>query len=184
MFNINLLNNLRFYPTIHAEDTPFGIILFAKAKQIKLLNKQLYIYRIRANSNCEYNMTQDSPLLAYPPSLADIAFEFRNRINYRPYYYSYSSMYASLGLLDFMQTLQDNALKDRIRLFIINFVEAAFEDEKICHKNPRHTRELLKPLKPYMQKVRFSRKMGYYAPWLYRVLKKAQTIKNKIKSDC
>ncbi|WP_233712959.1 glycosyl transferase [Helicobacter sp. 'CLO3_human'] len=171
MFNINLLNNLRFYPTIPIEDMLFGILICTKAKQIKILNKQLLIYRVRSYSTCGRDMAKNSPLLAYPPNLTDIAFEFGNRITYRYYYFDYSSVYVCLGLLDFMQTLQDNALRDRIKLFVIHLADRAFCSAR-ADKDPRRTRELLKPLRPYMQKVRFTTKIGYYTPWLYRILKK------------
>ncbi|OBV28763.1 hypothetical protein BA723_01405, partial [Helicobacter sp. CLO-3] len=175
MFNINLLNNLRFYPTIHAEDTPFGIILFAKAKQIKILNKQLVIHRIRSGSGCEHDITENSPLLTYSSSLTDMVFALKQRSSYKFYYMHYSYLYVCVGLIDFIGTLSNTPLKDKIKYFIINHANEAFRS-LYYDENPRHTRELLKPLKPYMQKVDNSVRIAYFAPRLYKILKKTKRI--------
>ncbi|WP_289180980.1 glycosyltransferase family 2 protein, partial [Helicobacter japonicus] len=53
VFRKKLCEKLRFSAQIRAQDTLFGMILFAKAQSTLLITQKLYIYRLRANSTVD-----------------------------------------------------------------------------------------------------------------------------------
>ncbi|MBZ7995618.1 glycosyltransferase family 2 protein [Campylobacter canadensis] len=59
----------------YAEDHYFGLMLFLQASSVYVLNKQLYFYRVRVNSSCNFDkkITKDS-ILPHFKELQDIFF--------------------------------------------------------------------------------------------------------------
>lgn len=172
VFHISLYEKLRFAPQIQSEDALFGTLLFAKAKAIKILPNPLYIYRLRADSISDHTLKQDSTLKPYPPYLAEIAYTFANSYKIKHYHFAYSCTYICLGLLAYIESLDDSqlALKNKLIEFlqvraIYAFGAVSFESD------PKYVRPLLKPLEPYMQKVSKANKIAYFMPRIFKFLK-------------
>ncbi|AWK61920.1 glycosyl transferase [Helicobacter cinaedi] len=172
VFHISLCEKLRFAPQIQSEDALFGMLLFAKAKAIKILPNPLYIYRLRADSTSDHTLKQDSTLKPYPPYLAEIAYTFANSYKIKHYHFAYSCTYICLGLLAYIESLDDSqlALKNKLIEFlqvraIYAFGAVSFESD------PKYVRPLLKPLEPYMQKVSKANKIAYFMPRIFKILK-------------
>lgn len=60
----------------YAEDHYFGLILFLQARSVYVLNKELYFYRVRINSSCNFDkkITKES-ILPHFKELQDVFFD-------------------------------------------------------------------------------------------------------------
>lgn len=172
VFHISLCEKLRFAPQIQSEDALFGMLLFAKAKAIKILPNPLYIYRLRADSTSDHTLKQDSTLKPYPPYLAEIAYTFANSYKIKHYHFAYSCTYICLGLLAYIESLDDSQLALKNKLIEFLQVRAVYAFGAVSFESdPKYVRPLLKPLEPYMQKVSKANKIAYFMPRIFKILK-------------
>lgn len=172
VFHISLYEKLRFAPQIQSEDALFGMLLFAKAKAIKILPNPLYIYRLRADSTSDHTLKQDSTLKPYPPYLSEIAYTFTSSYKIKHYHFAYSCTYICLGLLAYIETLDDSQLELKNKLIEFLQVRAIYAFGAMSFESdPKYVRALLKPLEPYMQKVSRANKIAYFMPRVFRILK-------------
>lgn len=184
VFHISLYEKLRFAPQIQSEDALFGMLLFAKAKAIKILSNPLYIYRLRADSTSDHTLKQDSTLKPYPPYLAEIAYTFANSYKIRHYHFAYSCTYICLGLLAYIESLDDSQLELKNKLIEFLQVRAIYAFGAMSFESdPKYVRALLKPLEPYMQKVSKANKIAYFTPKIYKILKWLNGKRKKLRSQ-
>ena len=170
MFHKSLCDNLRFSPNMRNEDILFGMVLFAKTDSIKVIKSALYIYRIRANSTGDYAFSKSESLKSYPAYIADIANTFNNNLKIKQYYFSYSIAYICLGILAFIDTLppSEKDMRDKLNIFISKYIDWAFGALKLESD--------LKPLEPYTKWVGSSKKLAYFAPHIFSILRASENI--------
>lgn len=170
IFSLKFLGNLRFYPQIQSEDALFGMLLFAQAKAIALLPHPLYIYRVRANSTSEHALKRHSTLKPHPHYLKDIFLAFLDNHQIKHYHYAFSCAHICLGLLQRISSLPDSPLRSKLIDFLQ--VRAIYAFGAVCFcSDPRHIREILKPLEPYMQRVPLNVKIAYRTPRIFKLLR-------------
>ena len=172
LFKFSLLEDLRFSTPLANEDALFGMLLFAKAKAIKVTSFYGLIYRYHAASVSAHGESQNIYRKTYPLFMSSIVMAFQNGYKIKHYYFAYSCTYICLGLLAYIETLDDSqfALKNKLIEFlqiraIYAFGAVSFESD------PKYVRPLLKPLEPYMQKVSRANKIAYFTPRVFKILK-------------
>lgn len=174
MFKKELVKNIRFYPQIQSEDALFGMILFASAKSIKILDTHAYTCRIRLYSASMHN---DICLKSkYPLYMKDIVESGFNAIEIKQYNFAYACLYICLGLMHFINENRDidKQLKDKLIDFICFRAIYAF-GVTTFRKDPKNIIPSLKHLKPYMRLVPFKIKIAYFTPKIYTILKYIKT---------
>ncbi|PAF50352.1 hypothetical protein BKH43_04465 [Helicobacter sp. 13S00401-1] len=122
IFKASKLNvlDLRFR-YIECEDHLFGLLLFMSCSigitkqsykthpNLKLVNKQSYIYRIRTNSTCDYFKSKDIDLV--PEHLKPISTYFKNFKKLKKYYHAYCFSIVLDEILAHKDKLQPEALR-------------------------------------------------------------------------
>ena len=164
LFRTALLQNLRFCATIESEDALFGMILFAKAKQINILQECFLIYRLHTKSTSSHGASLGIFRTTYPPTMLPLvqAFKYDGYL-IKHYNFAYSCAHICLGLLEFISTLEDKSLKNKLIAFLQVRAIYAFGGTTFG-ADPRNIRSLLKPLEPYMQLVSKRVKLAYFMP--------------------
>ncbi|WP_087715784.1 glycosyltransferase family 2 protein [Campylobacter jejuni] len=132
MINFSFLKkiSLFFENYIIGEDRIFGILLFLQSHYIYMLEKELYIYRIRDYSSCNYSNKK-----IFPPPI--YVLEFGNVKNIRLHIDVLSNIRMLLSLLFYLQNNKIDLESDNIckKLFIPSFYknisQAVFKCDKI-----------------------------------------------------
>lgn len=93
--------------------------------------------------------------------MSEITTTFKDGYTIKHCYFTYSCTFVCLGLLSYIQTLKDSELKTKLIKFLQ--VRAIYAFGGIYFQSdPKHIRELLKPLEPYMQKVSLNIKIALH----------------------
>lgn len=184
LFAFSLTENLRFSTPLMNEDALFGMILFAHAKAIKVASFYGLIYRHHTNSVSTHGEAQNLYRKSYPSFMLPMIVAFNNDgYSIKHYYFGYSCTFVCLGLLRYIQSphfAHNNNAALRKKLIAFMKVRAIYAfNTMIFDKDPMHTRELLKPLEPYMQKVSLPTKLAYFTPRFYKLMR---TLKRTLKA--
>ncbi|EAL8258143.1 glycosyl transferase, partial [Campylobacter coli] len=148
MVNFTFLKNikLKFIKGIFAEDCHFGVLLFALSKNIYILPKQIYIYRLRESSSM--NFTRKKWAL-HPDSHLKKIDIFENSNETRLYYETTSWMQIALEFIKFIHS--KHHLSDEIKQHFLPVVcNKALTLQKF-DKDPLYLKKYAKNLKIYIQ---------------------------------
>ncbi|MBZ7928900.1 glycosyltransferase family 2 protein, partial [Campylobacter sp. RM10542] len=125
---------LKFENNIVGEDRIFGIILFLKINYIYMVNQELYFYRIRNNSICNYN---NAKIQKYPKYFSDL---FRKCKNIERHIGVYSPLKMLMILIQYCENNKKNINKKELFLiknfFIPSFYNCIYPDILKCDKIP------------------------------------------------
>lgn len=172
LFKFSMLENLRFSTPLANEDALFGMLLFARAKNIKITSFYGLIYRYHTASVSAHGESQNIYRKTYPLFMSSIVMAFQNGYKIKHYYFAYSCTYICLGLLAYIETLDDSQLALKNKLIEFLQVRAVYAFGAMSFESdPKYVRPLLKPLEPYMQKVGKANKIAYFTPKIYKILK-------------
>lgn len=172
LFKFSLLENLRFSTPLANEDALFGMLLFAKAKAIKIASFYGLIYRYHTASVSGHGESQNIYRKTYPLFMSSIVMAFQNGYKIKHYYFAYSCTYICLGLLAYIESLDDSQLELKNKLIGFLQVRAIYAFGAMSFESdPKYVRALLKPLEPYMQKVSKANKIAYFMPRVFKILK-------------
>ncbi|PAF46026.1 glycosyltransferase family A protein [Helicobacter sp. 11S02629-2] len=129
IFRADKLNvlDLRF-KYIECEDHLFGLLLFLSCsvgiseedfkahKNLKIINKQSYIYRIRANSTCDYFKSKD--IGQVPKHLKPISTYFKDFSKLRKYYHAYCFSIVLNELLNNKDRFEPKTFKRIVQVYL------------------------------------------------------------------
>lgn len=167
MFRVSFLGDLRFLPQVFFEDSHFGTLLFAKAKRIKICTFEGYIYRYRHHSIRTFDDVFERR--KQPPYFLDVYYAFEEVKDILFYRWSYSY---TLICLDIVRSLHsfESKMESKLQTMLRSCAYYGFE-ALLLPSDPKHIREILKPLEPYMQKVSLKAKLAYHAPRIFALLR-------------
>ena len=172
LFKFSLLENLRFSTPLANEDALFGMLLFTEAKAIKIASFYGLIYRYHTASVSGHGESQNIYRKTYPLFMNSIVMAFQNGYKIKHYYFAYSCTYICLGLLAYIESLDDSQLELKNKLIEFLQVRAIYAFGAMSFESdPKYVRALLKPLEPYMQKVSKANKIAYFMPRVFKILK-------------
>ncbi|KQI12713.1 glycosyltransferase family 2 protein [Campylobacter coli] len=143
MVNFTFLKNikLKFIKGIFAEDCHFGVLLFALSKNIYILPKQIYIYRLRESSSMNFTRKKWA---IHPDSHLKKIDVFENSSITRLYYESASWMQIALDFIKFIDS--NHYLSEGIKTHFLPVVcnkaltLQRFDKDPLCLK--KHTKNL------------------------------------------
>ncbi|EAL8786001.1 glycosyltransferase family 2 protein [Campylobacter coli] len=143
MVNFTFLKNikLKFIKGIFAEDCHFGVLLFALSKNIYVLSKQIYIYRLRELSSMNFT---NKKWIIHPNSHLKKIDVFENSSITRLYYESASWMQIALDFIKFIDS--NHYLSEGIKTHFLPVVcnkaltLQRFDKDPLCLK--KHTKNL------------------------------------------
>ncbi|EAH6262976.1 glycosyltransferase family 2 protein, partial [Campylobacter lari] len=130
MINFALLKKIKlsFKDNIIGEDRVFGILLFLQCNKIYMLDLELYFYRIRENSTCNYTNTGDS-FSRYHLQL------FSGGKNIKRHIRIYSHIKILLALIKYCKKSNNQAGIEICRkIFIPSFYNSIKKDYLKCEK--------------------------------------------------
>ncbi|MBZ7964584.1 glycosyltransferase family 2 protein, partial [Campylobacter sp. 2457A] len=136
MIDFNFLKaiHLKFENNIVGEDRIFGIILFLKINFIYMINQELYFYRIRDNSICNYNNVK---IQKYPKYFNDL---FRKCKNIERHIGTYSCLKMLMILIQYCESNKKILKKSELFLikkkFLPSFYNRVYKDMLKCDKIP------------------------------------------------
>ncbi|RDU72653.1 hypothetical protein CQA57_06415 [Helicobacter anseris] len=176
-----LANKVKFEEGIESEDALFGMQIFSLAKNIQIILKPFYYYRIRPNSTSQHtlNNTTNPKEIRFPSHQNDLIDVFHTPYEIRHYSFAYSCAIISLRMDEFLKrekfcnqlnTIIKNMIEERV---IYAFGGCAFD------KDPRNIRKLCTKLIDYTSKTPWNLKLAYYYPTIYKILKKIKNILRK-----
>ncbi|TQR33742.1 glycosyl transferase [Campylobacter sp. MIT 99-7217] len=143
-FNFLKSLKLKFIEHIYAEDHHFGILLFSSAKNIYILPKILYHYRIRPNSS-----TNAIKKIKLPSNLEHLHRDFDDEDGVKAYYEIHNFTKVSLALIEFIRSNNDDFTKKVIKnLFLPNYCKQALKIKNF-DKDPLNLSSYSKELKPF-----------------------------------
>ncbi|HED6724267.1 TPA: glycosyltransferase family 2 protein [Campylobacter coli] len=148
MVNFTFLKNikLKFIKGIFAEDCHFGVLLFALSKNIYILPKQIYIYRLRESSSMNFTRKKWA---IHPDSHLKKIDIFENSNETRLYYETTSWMQIALEFIKFIHS--KHHLSDEIKQHFLPVVcNKALTLQKF-DKDPLYLKKYAKNLKIYIQ---------------------------------
>lgn len=172
------VKNMRFELGIESEDAIFGMQLFALSCKIAILHKELMYYRIRPNSISQHMlMDKNSREITFPLYQQDLVKAFNgNAYNIRHYSFAYSCAIICLKMDEFLKKEKlSNELKNILKTMIEVRAFYAFGGYGF-EKDPRNVREICSKLLDYTSRIRWSSKLAYYYPRIFRILKKIKTL--------
>ena len=172
------VENMRFELGIESEDAIFGMQLFALSHKIAILRKELMYYRIRSNSISQHTLVdKTSKGITFPPHQQDLVQAFGSNIyNIRHYQFAYSCAIICLKMDEF---LKKEKLHDDLRKILKTMIEVrAIYAFGGCgfEKDPRNVREICSKLLNYTSRIRWSSKLAYHYPRVFRILKKIKAL--------
>ncbi len=143
MVNFTFLKNikLKFIKGIFAEDCHFGVLLFALSKNIYILPKQIYIYRLRESSSMNFTRKKWA---IHPDSHLKKIDIFENLNKARLYYETTSWMQIALDFIKFIDS--NHYLSEGIKTHFLPVVcnkaltLQKFDKDPLCLK--KHTKNL------------------------------------------
>ncbi|ALL29746.1 glycosyltransferase family 2 protein [Campylobacter coli] len=143
MINFDFFKNikLKFINGIFAEDCHFGVLLFALSKNIYVLSKQIYIYRLRELSSMNFT---NKKWIIHPNSHLKKIDVFENSSITRLYYESASWMQIALDFIKFIDS--NHYLSEGIKTHFLPVVcnkaltLQRFDKDPLCLK--KHTKNL------------------------------------------
>ncbi|EAI6518191.1 glycosyl transferase [Campylobacter coli] len=143
MVNFTFLKNikLKFIKGIFAEDCHFGVLLFALSKNIYILPKQIYIYRLRESSSMNFTRKKWA---IHPDSHLKKIDIFENSNETRLYYETTSWMQIALDFIKFIDS--NHYLSEGIKTHFLPVVcnkaltLQRFDKDPLCLK--KHTKNL------------------------------------------
>ncbi|EAI8511992.1 glycosyl transferase [Campylobacter coli] len=143
MINFDFFKNikLKFINGIFAEDCHFGVLLFALSKNIYVLSKQIYIYRLRELSSMNFT---NKKWIIHPNSHLKKIDVFENSSITRLYYESASWMQIALDFIKFIDS--NHYLSEGIKTHFLPVVcnkaltLQKFDKDPLCLK--KHTKNL------------------------------------------
>ncbi|EAL2096544.1 glycosyltransferase family 2 protein [Campylobacter coli] len=148
MVNFTFLKNikLKFIKGIFAEDCHFGVLLFALSKNIYILPKQIYIYRLRELSSMNFT---NKKWIIHPNSHLKKIDVFEKSNATRLYYESASWMQIALEFIKFIHS--KHHLSDEVKQHFLPVVcNKALTLQKF-DKDPLYLKKYAKNLKIYIQ---------------------------------
>ncbi|EJH2500495.1 glycosyltransferase family 2 protein [Campylobacter coli] len=148
MVNFTFLKNikLKFIKGIFAEDCHFGVLLFALSKNIYILPKQIYIYRLRESSSMNFTRKKWA---IHPDSHLKKIDIFENLNKARLYYETTSWMQIALEFIKFIHS--KHHLSDEVKQHFLPVVcNKALTLQKF-DKDPLYLKKYAKNLKIYIQ---------------------------------
>ncbi|HEB9420212.1 TPA: glycosyltransferase family 2 protein, partial [Campylobacter coli] len=171
---------LKFIDKIIWEDQPFGIILFAECKNIYLLIKKLYYYRIRKNSISDFNRD----FLQCPKYMKELYF-FDIPKNTYSYFLEYSKSIISIYIINYTQKIKNSYIKYIFKKNFYNiYLNTFYKDTVGISKDPLKAIENL-PIFNYQlindDKIEFLKNViikDYRFPVIDLFLSKNKLIKN------
>ncbi|WP_139453944.1 glycosyltransferase family 2 protein [Campylobacter armoricus] len=148
MINFNFLKNikLKFIDGIFAEDCHFGVMLFALSKNINILPKQIYIYRLRELSSMNFT---NKKWIIRPDSHLKKIDVFENSNTTRLYYESASWMQIALEFIKFIDS--NHCLSEDIKVYFLPVVCNKALTLQRFDKDPLCLKKYAKDLKIYIQ---------------------------------
>ncbi|HED6931410.1 TPA: glycosyltransferase family 2 protein [Campylobacter coli] len=148
MINFDFLKNinLKFIDGIFAEDCHFGVILFALSKNIYVLSKQIYIYRLRELSSMNFT---NKKWVIHPNSHLKKIDVFENSNMTRLYYESASWMQIALDFIKFIDS--NHYLSEGIKTHFLPVVCNKALTLQRFDKDPLCLKKSTKNLKIYIQ---------------------------------
>lgn len=169
----DLIDKIRFEEGIESEDAIFGMQIFALAQKISLVFDNFYNYRIRPNSASQHTLIdKNTQGISFPPHQQDLLKAFNDIYVIRHYRFAYSCAIISLRMDEFIQREKlSNEIKEILKSMIEERAFYAFGGLNF-EKDPRNIREICSKLLAYTSKVRWSSKLAYYCPSIFRILRK------------
>ncbi|EPO0411138.1 glycosyltransferase family 2 protein [Campylobacter coli] len=148
MVNFTFLKNikLKFIKGIFAEDCHFGVLLFALSKNIYILPKQIYIYRLRESSSMNFTRKKWA---IHPDSHLKKIDIFENLNKARLYYETTSWMQIALEFIKFIHS--KHHLSDEVKQHFLPVVCNKALTLKKFDKDPLCLKKHTKNLKIYIQ---------------------------------
>lgn len=177
----DLVYQTRFEEGIESEDAIFGMQTFALAQKICLIFDNFYNYRIRPNSASQHTLkNKNAQGISFPPHQRDIVEAFGDIFTIRHYRFAYSCAIISLRMDEFIQKESlSSEVKEILKSMIEERVIYAFGGLSF-ERDPKNIREICSKLLDYTSRVRWSSKLAYYFPRVFRILKKLKTMIIKI----
>lgn len=124
-FKAEILNryNLRFTNDIFNEDNDFGVLLFANANKIAILNEPLYFYRQRSGSITNFKELQIPKNM--PKFLEPLRENFTDYRNLRAYFKAYCKVIIAYNLFKFSQDkFFKQIIKRQLQDYFLNFYKS------------------------------------------------------------
>ncbi|EGL6303514.1 glycosyl transferase [Campylobacter coli] len=143
MVNFTFLKNikLKFIKGIFAEDCHFGVLLFALSKNIYILPKQIYIYRLRESSSMNFTRKK---WVIHPNSYLKKIDVFKNSNMTRSYHETTSWMQIALEFIKFTNSKHrlSNEVKQHFLPVVCNkaLILKNFDQDPLCLK--KYTKDL------------------------------------------
>ena len=170
--------NLYFYDGVFAEDHLFGALLFLQSKTFYVIPQPLYIYRIRANSLCDFDQ-QHVFIPYYFEKYCDI---FGSRQMTKDYYIANSWFLMLIDLIQFIKN-HPSEHNEHVEKFCFSY----YIPDSIVLLRFKHDPLNLIPkliiLEPYLdKKFKWRDRLRITNPAIYRRLKPLFSIYSSIKT--
>ncbi|RDU66107.1 hypothetical protein CQA53_04725 [Helicobacter didelphidarum] len=163
--------HLRFIDRIMGQDHYFGILLFMQAKNIFILPKKLYNYRIRPNSTCNHEGIENIQRSNIPPYMQDIALAFENNVRaIKEYHFTASYFITFIELHQFLEHHKDTEMSESIRKQLLPFYVEQSLNIPLLKYDPWNLIEKFPMLQGYIQKPNKYQRLAMYSPKLYKRL--------------
>ncbi|WP_146744506.1 hypothetical protein [Helicobacter sp. 10-6591] len=156
------------------EDLSFGVILFMHATHIAILNKKLYVYRIRDDSTTIFRKTSN---ISVPPFLQDLEEVFHSAHTARKYNIQESAFHMTFEIISMLDKPQHKQARD---FFLKNI--CCWSLSIFCFdKDPHNIKQKLPKLKPYVKDLHLGRlnclkhlvisypKLGFVYAWTQKL---------------
>lgn len=155
MINFNFLKSigLKFLNETTAEDLHFGVLLFAQASKIYILNEKLYHYRIRPRSTCVYDEKISKENL--PPYLYELYEMFdQNAELTKEYHKATNHIKIAQAILEWIKEHEEEEVAQKVkRIFLPTYCNRSqailkFKDDPLKFEEKFYT------LKPFIERPR------------------------------
>ena len=161
MIDFNFLCEIKLYfiDRIRVQDAFFGLMLFAQAKRIYMLDKRLYNYCMnpQSTSNYDKNIKKEN----IPIYLKEIYEAFGDAFETKNYFSHWSMLFGTATLIDFIQANPHNKNIQALKNFLPYFLLPMCIGFQI--KDPWHTYDLLDKITKYITENKFIK-------WLYGII--------------